>query len=157
MWRLDVSSEAEVEIFEAALRYERERIGLGVRFETQVNTVFARLVDNPFQFPVIEEGVRRAIVRVFPYAVYSHWKPISLRCSPYFTCIDTRTPGSESARTASKRRASCQNGWSLQNLRAPLKIAHRSERGFEVDFGVKHATKDTRKSRWNVGEIACRI
>jgi plasmid stabilization system protein ParE len=70
MWRLDVSSEAELEIFEAALRYERERIGLGVRFETQVNAVFARLVDNPFQFPVIEEGVRRAIVRVFPYAVY---------------------------------------------------------------------------------------
>lgn len=70
MWRLDVSSEAEVEIFEAALRYERERIGLGGRFETQVNTVFARLVDNPFQFPVIEEGGRRAIVRVFPYAVY---------------------------------------------------------------------------------------
>jgi len=25
MWRLDVSSEAELEIFEAALRYERER------------------------------------------------------------------------------------------------------------------------------------
>ncbi len=70
MWRLEVSSEAELEIFEAALRYERERIGLGVRFETQCNTAFARLVDNPFQFPVIEEGVRRAIVRVFPYAVY---------------------------------------------------------------------------------------
>jgi hypothetical protein len=70
MWRLDVSSEAELEIFEAAFRYERERIGLGVRFETQVNTVFARLVDNPFQFPIIEEGVRRAIVRAFPYAVY---------------------------------------------------------------------------------------
>jgi hypothetical protein len=29
MWRLDVSSEAELEIFEAALRYEREREGLG--------------------------------------------------------------------------------------------------------------------------------
>jgi len=70
MWRLDVSSEAELEIFEAALRYERERTGLGIRFETQVNTVFARLVDNPFQFPVIEEAARRAIVRVFPYAVY---------------------------------------------------------------------------------------
>jgi hypothetical protein len=27
MWRLDVSSEAELEIFEAALRYEREREG----------------------------------------------------------------------------------------------------------------------------------
>jgi hypothetical protein len=27
MWRLHVSSEAELEIFEAALRYEREREG----------------------------------------------------------------------------------------------------------------------------------
>jgi hypothetical protein len=40
MWRLDVSTEAELEIFEAALRYEREREGLGLRFEAQVNTVF---------------------------------------------------------------------------------------------------------------------
>ena len=67
--RLEVSSEAELEIFEAAVRYERERVGLGVGFETQVNTAFARLVDNPFQFPVMEEGVRRAIVRIFPYGV----------------------------------------------------------------------------------------
>ena len=70
MWRLDVSSEAELEIFEAALRYEREREGLGFRFEVQVNTVFARLVENPFQFPVIEQGVRRALVRDFPYGVF---------------------------------------------------------------------------------------
>ena len=70
MWRLDVSSEAELEIFEAALRYEREREGLGFRFEAQVNSVFARLVEHPFGFPVIEEGVRRALVRDFPYAVF---------------------------------------------------------------------------------------
>ena len=70
MWRLDVSSEAELEIFEAALRYERERAGLGFRFEAQVNTVFARLLDNPFQFPAIEEGARRALVRDFPYGVF---------------------------------------------------------------------------------------
>ena len=63
MWRLDVSSEAELEIFEAALRYERERAGLGFRFEAQVNTVFASLLDYPFQFPEIEEGARRALVR----------------------------------------------------------------------------------------------
>ena len=40
MWRLDVSSEAELEIFEAALRYERERPGVGVRFAADVNGVF---------------------------------------------------------------------------------------------------------------------
>ena len=70
MWRLDVSSEAELEIFEAALRYEREREGLGFRFEAQVNAVFARLLESPFQFPIIEEDVRRALVREFPYGVF---------------------------------------------------------------------------------------
>jgi len=70
MWRLDVSSEAELEIFEAALRYERERAGLGFRFEAQVNTVFARVLENPFQFPAIEEGARRALLRDFPYGVF---------------------------------------------------------------------------------------
>jgi plasmid stabilization system protein ParE len=70
MWRLDVSSEAELELFEAALRYERERRGLGSRFETQVNAVFARLLENPVQFQEIEEGARRALVRDFPYGVF---------------------------------------------------------------------------------------
>ncbi len=70
MWRLDVSSEAELDIFGAALRYERERLGLGFRFEAQVNAVFARLLDNPFLFPAIEEGARRALVRDFPYGVF---------------------------------------------------------------------------------------
>lgn len=42
MRRLDVSSEAELEIFEAALRDERERAGLGFRFDAEVNAVFAR-------------------------------------------------------------------------------------------------------------------
>jgi hypothetical protein len=70
MWRLDVSSEAEIEFFEAALRYERELEGLGFRFETQVDTVFTRLLENPFQFPAVEEDVRRALVRDFPYGVF---------------------------------------------------------------------------------------
>jgi plasmid stabilization system protein ParE len=70
MWRLDVSAEAELEIFEAALRYERERADLGLRFEAQVNTIFARVLENPFQFPAINEGARRALVRDFPYGVF---------------------------------------------------------------------------------------
>jgi hypothetical protein len=70
MWRLDVSSEAELEIFEAALRYEHEREGLGFRFEEQVTTVFSRLLENPFQFPIVEEDARRALVRDFPYGVF---------------------------------------------------------------------------------------
>jgi hypothetical protein len=48
MRRLGVSSEGELEIFEAALRYEREHTGLGLHFETQINIVFAGLPENPF-------------------------------------------------------------------------------------------------------------
>lgn len=59
MWRVEVTSEAELEIFEAALRSERERTGLGFRFEAQVNAVFTKLLDNPFHFRTIEPGVRR--------------------------------------------------------------------------------------------------
>ena len=54
MWRLDVSAEAEVEIFEAALRYEREKSGLGFRSEADLGRVFTRLAENPLQFPEIE-------------------------------------------------------------------------------------------------------
>ena len=70
MRRLDVSSEAELEIFEAALRYERERPGVGLRFEADVNAVFVRALESPFQFPEIDEGARRALVRHFPYGVF---------------------------------------------------------------------------------------
>ena len=44
MRRLDVSSEAELEFFEAALRYERERAGVGLRFDAEVNAVFGRVL-----------------------------------------------------------------------------------------------------------------
>jgi hypothetical protein len=70
MRRVDVSSEAELEIFEAALRYERERAGVGLRFEAEVNGVLVRVLENPFQFPAIDEGVRRAFVKHFPYGVF---------------------------------------------------------------------------------------
>ncbi len=70
MRRLEVSSEAELEVFEAALRYERERPGLGARFEAEVNGLSARLLEYPLQFPEIEEGARRALVRHFPYGVF---------------------------------------------------------------------------------------
>ena len=70
MWRLDVSAEADVEIFEAALRYEREKSGLGFRFEAELESLFTRLAENPRQFPQIEAEARRALLRRFPYGVF---------------------------------------------------------------------------------------
>jgi plasmid stabilization system protein ParE len=70
MRRLELRQEAEVEIFDAALRYEQERPNLGFRFESEVDATIRRTVENPLQFPEVESGIRRALVRIFPYGVF---------------------------------------------------------------------------------------
>lgn len=70
MKRLVLRQEAEIDILEAALHYEREREGLGFRFESELDHTITRVAENPLQFPVIEGGVRRALVRTFPYGIF---------------------------------------------------------------------------------------
>ena len=43
---------------------------LGERFRTDLDAVIARVADNPLQFPVVEEDVRCARMRRFPYGVF---------------------------------------------------------------------------------------
>jgi len=61
---------AETDVAEAAVAYELERPGLGSRFDAEIERVLSRVADNAMQFPVLSDGVRRALLRVFPYAVY---------------------------------------------------------------------------------------
>lgn len=68
--RLIVRPEAQRDIEEAAFRYEIQRLGLGVRFTDQLDQLLRRITDHPFQFPEIDEGVRRGLLHRFPYAVY---------------------------------------------------------------------------------------
>ena len=35
-----------------------------------MNTLLTRLVENPLQFPIVEEEVRRGLMRDFPYGVF---------------------------------------------------------------------------------------
>ena len=69
MWRLDVSWEAELDIFEAALRYERERAHLGFRFEAQINALFARVLDE--QTARVTDGKQHRRVRADARASHS--------------------------------------------------------------------------------------
>lgn len=54
----------------AAEWYERERAGLGRRFLAEVKRVSRRIGSAPFQFPIVDGGVRRALLRTFPYALF---------------------------------------------------------------------------------------
>ena len=67
---LIVRAEAEEDIEDSALWYERRQQGLGARFSYEVDQLLKRIVDTPLQFPQIEKGVRRGLLRHFPHGVY---------------------------------------------------------------------------------------
>jgi len=61
---------AETDVREAAFWYEGKRGGLGAEFVLELDALYERILQNPRQFPDIGDGVRRALLRRFPYAIY---------------------------------------------------------------------------------------
>ena len=70
MIRLIVRPAAELDIREAVDWYEGERPELGARFLDELQSTLNRLRMMPVQFPSVGKGVRRALLRRFPYAIY---------------------------------------------------------------------------------------
>jgi plasmid stabilization system protein ParE len=68
--RLVVQPQPDLDIQAAAVWYEDQRAGLGLRFLDELDLVFQRVKDNPRQFPRVEGDVHRALLRHFPYGVY---------------------------------------------------------------------------------------
>ena len=65
-----IPGEAQDDIEAAALWYEQQREGLGIRFVAELDALLERVGRHPYQFPVVEDPVRRGLLRGFPYAVY---------------------------------------------------------------------------------------
>jgi hypothetical protein len=62
---------AEADLDRAASWYDDEQSGLGLPFLNDVDQIFGRIREMPRQFPVVSGSIRRALLRTFPYAVYS--------------------------------------------------------------------------------------
>lgn len=60
---------AAAELESSALYYERQQFGLGRRFTAAVELALAGIVDAPTTWPVLESGIRRKLLRVFPFAL----------------------------------------------------------------------------------------
>ena len=65
-----VRPEAEADIEEVAIWYERQRQGLGQEFLDEVLGLCEKLAENPAMYPVIHRHTRRALIRRFPFGVY---------------------------------------------------------------------------------------
>ena len=67
--RLALQQQSDLDIQAAALWYENQLTGLGIRFLDELDEVFRRIENNPKQFPKLEGEVRRALLRHFPYGI----------------------------------------------------------------------------------------
>ncbi|MEO6786917.1 MAG: type II toxin-antitoxin system RelE/ParE family toxin [Chthoniobacteraceae bacterium] len=69
--RLDCLAGCDIE--EAAAFYESKRAGLGAAFRIAVAEPLNRILATPEFFPIIRSGIRRCLVRRFPYSVLYHY------------------------------------------------------------------------------------
>jgi toxin ParE1/3/4 len=75
--RVIIRIEAEVDITDAAIWYERKQSKLGREFVAEVKSAIARAAANPFAYPCLRHKpeVRRVLTKRFPYRVFSSGVP----------------------------------------------------------------------------------
>lgn len=61
--------EAESEFNKAIEYYENSESGLGYDFSIEVHSTIQNIVNFPTAWPVLEEDIRRCLVKRFPYGV----------------------------------------------------------------------------------------
>lgn len=73
------TSAASADLVAAHDWYEQHAPGLGKEFVRMVDAAIAGLARQPELFPPIHRGLRRALVRRFPYAVFYRIDPDAAR------------------------------------------------------------------------------
>ncbi len=68
--KVEFLSEADEEFREAARYYESEAAGVGLSFITAVHKGVAEIVDLPLAAQVIRAGIRKKVLRHFPYNLF---------------------------------------------------------------------------------------
>jgi toxin ParE1/3/4 len=67
--RLVFRRNAEAELAETVDWYENQSIGLGAEFLLEFDAALARILDNPHQYQIVDDDIRRAPLHRFPYGI----------------------------------------------------------------------------------------
>jgi len=70
---------AEFELNDAAVFFESETEGLGLRFLSAVQAAAVYIQQHPEASPIIDQGVRCKVLRKFPYSIMYSIKPDRIR------------------------------------------------------------------------------
>ena len=68
--RLEATPAVELDIEATFNWYEREEPGLGFVFLNQLRDTYVRILDHPLGYQELRSGIRRALIKQFPYAIY---------------------------------------------------------------------------------------
>lgn len=69
-YRLEAEPAVEFDVEGAFEWYEAEEPGLGFAFLEQLRAAYGRILETPLAYQELRSGIRRALTRQFPYAVY---------------------------------------------------------------------------------------
>lgn len=69
-YKVRIRPEAERDVRKAFSWYEEQRFGLGRELVAELDAVYERLSTNPYIYTDVRNGIRRAVVRRFPYGVF---------------------------------------------------------------------------------------
>lgn len=69
-YRLVSEQRADLDIEAVFDWYEKEQPRLGIEFLDELRATYNRIVAGPFKYQHLRSGIRRALLRRFPYAVY---------------------------------------------------------------------------------------
>jgi len=67
--------QAEEEMIEAAMYYESRASGLGVDYLSEIERAVSAIAESPGAWPIIEDKLRRRLVRRFPFGILYHDDP----------------------------------------------------------------------------------
>lgn len=69
-YRLISEPPVDLDVEAAFEWYEKERPGLGVELLDELRATYNRIANGPLKYQELRGGIRRALLRRFPYAVY---------------------------------------------------------------------------------------
>ena len=65
-----VRPDAEVDLEEAAIWYEKQRSRLGGEFLDEIQQTWNTMAENPYLYAAVHRNIRRALTRRFPFGIY---------------------------------------------------------------------------------------
>jgi plasmid stabilization system protein ParE len=69
-FRFEAEAAVSFDVEAAFEWYETENSGLGFEFLNQLRRSYLRILENPLAYQELRHGIRRALTRQFPYAIY---------------------------------------------------------------------------------------